>query len=247
MVLQMFIALWPALMLVMIGSIFVSVMVQGAVFRSILEPDRQERFFSLRFGSAEGSLLLLLLLYIPIFALVWLVSAIVVGGFFLAAHSIGGVLGGLIAFIGCVGYGLAFMWIALRFSLAAPMTFAERRVRFLASWTLTKGEGWRLFGLAWLMVLVWLGVSLGYSIISGIVNAVFTGGAMATILASSGSSTTPDPNVLVSHWPILVLAYIPSFIMGAAFNGIIQAIGQGPWADVYRQLKGPPEVASTFA
>jgi hypothetical protein len=246
-VLQMFIALWPALLIVMIGSIFVSVMVQGAVFRSILEPDHKG-FFSLRFGSAEGSLLLLLLLYIPIFVVVWLISAIIVGGLFLSAHYIHGLVGGLVAFLGCVAYGLAFMWIALRFSLAAPMTFAERRVRFLGSWALTKGEGWRLFGLAWLMVLVWFGVTLGYSIVSGIVNAVFTGGAMAAILASSSSSAgTPDPGVLVSHWPILVLAYIPSFILGAAFNGIIQAIAQGPWADVYRQLKGSPEVASTFA
>jgi hypothetical protein len=243
--LEMLAALWPALLLVMIGGLFVGAMIQGAVFRSILEPDHKG-FFSLRFGSAEVSLLLLTLLYIPIFFGVWLVSAAVLGGLFLAAHAIHGLAGGLIAFVGCVAYGLALMWLALRFSLAAPMTFAERHVRFLGSWTLTKGEGWRLFGLAWLLVLVWLGVSIAYSIVSAIVNLLFTGAAVASILASSGGGSPSDPSVLVSHWPVLLLAYIPTFLLGAAFNGMIQAIGQGPWAEVYRQLKGSPEVAAAF-
>jgi len=243
--LQMLAALWPAFLLLMIGSIVASIMVQAAVFRSILEPDHRA-FFSLRLGGAEGALLLLMLLYIPISVVVWLVSAVIVGGLFFAAHFMHGVAGGLVAFIGCVVYALVFMWIALRFSMAAPMTFAERRVRFLGSWTLTKGEGWGLFGLAWVLLLVWFGVLLGYSIISGIVNALFTGTAIAAILASAGGSAASNPEALLSHWPILALAYIPSFILGAAFNGIFQAIAQGPWADVYRQLRGSPEVASTF-
>jgi hypothetical protein len=245
MVLGVFAALWPAFLLVMIGSIVVSVMVQGAVFRSILEPDHKA-YFSLRLGGAEGALLLLMLLYIPIFVVVWLVSAVIVGGLFFAAHYLHGLAGGLVAFFGCVAYALVFMWIALRFSMAAPMTFAERRVRFFGSWTMTKGEGWGLFGLAWVMVLVWFGVTIGYSIVSAIVNAVFGGGAMAMIFASSGGSAGSDPNALLSHWPILALAYLPSFILGAAFNGVLQAIVQGPWVDVYRQLRGSPEVASTF-
>jgi len=245
-VLAMFLALWPAMLLVMIGSIFVGVMVQGAVFRSILEPDHKA-FFSLRFGPAEVALLLLLLLYIPVFIVAWLVSAVVVGGLVFAAHEIHGFLGGFVAFIGCVAYALAFMWIALRFSLAGPMTFAERRVRFFGSWTLTQGQGWRLFGLAWLLVLVWIAVSIGYSIVSAIINLLFTGAAMASILAASGGSAgLSDPNTLATHWPLLLLAYLPTFILGAAFNGIIQAIGQGPWAEVYRELKGSPEVAATF-
>jgi hypothetical protein len=246
-VLEMFVALWPAMVLVMIGSIVVSVMVQGAVFRSILEPD-QKAFFSLRFGASEVALLLLILLYIPIFIAVWLVSAIVVGGLIFAAHQIQGFLGGFIAFIGIVAYGLAFMWFALRFSLAAPMTFADRRVRFLGSWTLTQGQGWRLFGLAWLLVLVWFAVSIGYSIVSTIINLMFTGAAMSSILASSGgSAAASDPSVLFAHWPLLLLAYLPTFILGAAFNGVFQAIAQGPWAEVYREMRGSPEVAATFS
>jgi len=96
------------------------------------------------------------------------------------------------------------------------------------------------------MVLVWMGVTIAYSMVSGIVNAIFTGGAMASVMASSGGAT-PDANALMAHWPVLLLAYIPTFLMGAAFNGVMQAISMGPWVDVYRQLVGPTDVATTFS
>jgi hypothetical protein len=243
---QILILLWPALLLVVIGSVVVSVMVQAATIRSILEPDTTG-FANLRLGGAEGALALLALLCIPVMIVVFLISALVLGGLFAAGKAIHGWTGGLLVFFGCVAYGVAFMWVALRFSLAAPMTFAERRVRFFGSWTLTKGEGWSLFGLAWVMVAVSMGVTLGYSMISGTVNVIFTGGAMASVMGSSGAGGTPDPNLLLTHWPVLVAAYIPSFLLGAAFNGVMQAISMGPWVDVYRQLTGARDVAKTFS
>jgi hypothetical protein len=243
-VVQVLISLWPALTLVVIGSFVVGAMVQAAVMRSMLETGHTS-FASLRLGGAEGALMLLGLLYIPILMIVALVSFAVLGGVIAAGRAIGGIGGNLLIFFGFVAYGLAFMWVALRFSLAAPMTFAQRRVRFLGSWALTRGEGWRLFGLAWLMVLVWMGVSMAYGIVSGIVNALFTGGAMASVLASSGGA--PDANALIAHWPVLLVAYIPAFLMGAAFNGVMQAISMGPWVDVYSQLAGPADVAHTFS
>lgn len=246
MMLGFLLAIWPALLLVTIGGLFVGAMVQAAVIRSILAPE-QRGFASLRFGRAEGALVLLALLYIPIAIVVFLVSAMVIGGAAALGHAIHGVGGGLLVFLVCVAYAVGLMWVALRFSLAAPMTFAAGAVRFFSSWSLTKGEGWRLFGLAWVLVLVWFAVTVAYSIVSGIVNALFTGAAMASILASAGGSgAASNPAVLASHWPIMVLAFIPSFLLGAAFNGLIQAISQGPWADVYRQLKGSPDVAATF-
>jgi hypothetical protein len=117
------------------------------------------------------------------------------------------------------------MWFALKFALAAPMTFAEGRVRFFGSWSLTKGQGWTLFGLAWLMVLVLFGVSIGYSIISGIIGAIFTGGAITAVMSAPGASQ--DPSVFMSHLPVLFLAYIPSLLMGAAFQGIILPPAEG--------------------
>jgi hypothetical protein len=244
MMLGILVAMWPALAIALVGALFVSAMVQGAVIRSILEPT-ERRFASLRFGRAEGALLLLGLVYVLVFILAAVVSVLAIAAFVAIGHAIHGIAGGLVAFIACLAYAVGFMWLALRFALAAPLTYTAGAVRFFSSWSLTRGEGWRLFGLAWLMVAVWIGVTLAYSIVSGIVNLVFAGAAMASVLGASGGA--PNPALLASHWPILLLGYLPSLLMGAAFNGVMQAIAQGPWVDVYRQLKGSPDVAATFA
>jgi hypothetical protein len=48
---------------------------------------------------------------------------------------------------GLIAAGL-LIWLALRLSMAAPMTFADNQFRLFESWTLTKGQGWRLLGVA---------------------------------------------------------------------------------------------------
>ena len=45
---------------------------------------------------------------------------------------------------------------------------------------------------------------------------------------------------------MLLLAYMPTVLMQAVFQGVSQAISVGPWVDVYRQLRGAPDVAQTF-
>ena len=242
-ILQFLMALWPALLFVAIGGLILGAMVQGAVYRSILMPD-QRSWASLRLGGREFALILLSLLMIPIVLIVYLFSAIVVGAVAYLASRLEGTIGTLLIVVFCIAYLLALMWFALKFSMAAPMTFAEGRVRFFGSWSLTKGQGWSLFGLAWVMVLVIIGVSLAYSIVSGIIGAIFTGGVMASVMSAPGASQ--DPAALMSHLPVLLLAYIPSLLMGAAFQGLMQAITQGPWAEVYRELRGSPDVAQTF-
>jgi hypothetical protein len=244
-VLHVLIAMWPALLVVVIGMVLVGAMIQGAVFRSILFPD-DRGFFSLRLGGREMALVLLNILIVLCVMVVYLVSAIILIVVFSAASAIhsDGPWGGVLAVLFCIVYALGLMWFLLRFSMAAPMTFAEGRVRLFSSWTLTKGHGWTLFGLAWLLVLVFIGVSIGYSIINGIVTSVFVMGSVAS-MGSIGNSN--DPSAVMSHLPALLLGFIPSLILGAAFQGVSQAILQGPWAEVYRELRGTPDVSTTFS
>lgn len=246
MALGFFLALWPALLIVLIGMLFIGAIVQAAAIRSILRPE-QTAFASLRFGREEGALVLLFLVYVVVAIVVWLLSAGAVVTAAVVGRTIHGVAGGLVTFLLCLAYGLALMWIMLRFSLAAPMTFAEGKVRFFGSWELTRGHGWALFGLAWLMVLVWIAVFVVYAIVSGVVNALSFGMALASVMTSmGGANIAQNPGVLLAAWPVLLLGYIPVLILQAAFSGVTQAIAQGPWADVYRQLKGSPDVAATF-
>ena len=243
-VVQVLIMLWPALLIVAIGALLLGAVVQGAVYRSILTPD-QRSWASLRLGRQEFALVLLSLLLIPIVLIAYLVSALIGGAVIYGLSRLQGAVGPILVTVFVIFYALALMWLALKFSLAAPMTFAEGRVRFFGSWSLTKGHGWALFGLAWIMVLVIIGVSIAYAIISSIIGALFTGGAVAAIMSST-SGANPDPSALMAQWPVLLLAYLPTLIMGAAFQGVTQAISLGPWVEVYRELRGSPDVAQTF-
>ncbi len=235
---------WPALLVVIAGALVSGAMVQGAVYRSILTPDAKT-FFSLRFGAQERALVLLDVTVLLALILAYLVAAAIVAGGVYGLTRIHGWVGVLLAVIFVICSVLAFMWVALRFALAAPMTFAEGRVRFFGSWALTRGHGWSLFGLAWLMLLVLLGVGIGYAIVSNIVSALFAVGVFASIAANAAAAH--DPHFFSDHGAALLAALTPSFIFGAVFQGLVQAIAHGPWIEAYRQLTGAPDVAQTFS
>src|SRR5580658_3700597 len=220
-----------ALIVVMVGGLFINAVSMGAIFRSVLMPE-DRGFASLRLSGREGALVLLQLLYIPIFIAVYIASLILIGALAFAGHQIGGAIGGLLIFIGCLAYLGGLIWLAVRFSMAAPMTFANSSVRFFSSWTVTKGEGGRLFGMALLLVLIVIGVFVAYVIISSVIGGAFMAGAMSSIMHDAGQGGgVPDPSALIARLPVLFLSFIPTLIMGAAFQGGMLASVQGPWAE----------------
>lgn len=227
----------------------VSVIISAAVMRAVIEPE-DRAFASIRVGGQEGALLLLFLLYIPIgivFILAWIlgvVACVLIGG--LLGRYIGGFGGGAVGAVLLIAFGLTFMWFSLRFSLAAPMTFAERRVRFFGSWTATRGEGWRLFGLAWLLVLIGIGLALALFIVFGILVFVVFGAA----IAGAGGATAFQQNpvgVLGSLGPLMIIALVVFAAVYAVVLGCMQAIFAAPFAEAYRQLRGSPDVSATFS
>jgi len=226
----------------------VTAIVTGAVMRAVLEPDHRG-FASMRFGDQEGALVLLFLLYIPIWIGVMVVSFIAVGaclllGGLLARFS--GALGGLVSALLIIGYCLGLMWVSLRFSMAAPMTFADHRVRFLSSWEATRGEGWRLFGLAWLLVLIGIGVGLALLIVFGILMALVFGVALGAAGGAQAFQSNPV-GALATLGPLMLLLLLFGLAIYGVVIGCLQAIFGAPWAEVYRQLKGSPDVAATFS
>jgi hypothetical protein len=244
--LQVLLAMWPALVIVSIGALLIGAVVQGAVYRAILMPE-DKGLFSLRLGGREMALVLLSLLVFVVVIVVYALSIVLIGVLAYVAARIGSSVGPLLLVLFCIFYALAMMWLALRFAMAGPMTFAEGRVRFFGSWALTRGNGWSLFGLAWVMLLVLIGITIASAIIGGIVNIVFGGGVSALLMGSSGASSSPDAAAqFAAHWPMLLLAAVPSLVLNAVMQGLTQAIFQGPWVDVYRQLRGAPDVSHAF-
>lgn len=131
---------------VLIPAIIVLSVVQlCAVFRAVLRPN-DRGFAYLRFGGDE-------LRQIGLMILMTLFYGLLAGGF-VAALVFGlktaDLDDGLKAAIG-IGGGIAFfvlmLLLSIRLSLAQPMTFDQRRIRFFGSWGLTKGKFWPLLGM----------------------------------------------------------------------------------------------------
>ena len=212
----------------------------GAVYRSILEPDKR-RFFSLRFSTQELWLALALFVYSMVVAFALL--GVMLGG---------GVLGGLAWLIGSLitdptaatltrvvligGVVIAaigvWVWVAIRLSLGPVMTFAEKEFRLHESWALTKGHAWKLTGLSATLAIIALTIGLTVEcVILAIAYSQLGGFDQAHLQAFFPQGQIPN---LV---PLLV-TLAPALALGLALVGPMFAILVAPLASVYRDLRG---------
>lgn len=188
------------------------------VYRLMLRPG-DPGFLHLRLGRDEGRLFLVGLIYICGVALF---------------AGVAYVLTGLLGFLGAAGHIVGALlvvaaggWLALRFGLAGPISFAERRVDFGKSWRLTKGQIWPLLGMWFLnfclVMFVWLALYLAVFVLSGLLTG-FHGFAPAD--DSEALQSHPGRYILEAIIPILAL---PALLM----------LSQAPWVAAYRALSQP--------
>lgn len=133
-----------------VGLLAVSVM-NCAIYRAILRPE--ERGFAwLRLGSDEFRMFGLYLIFIAIgiFAvlIVGLIMFMTVRG---AGVAMGGGGGFGIGMLFVVVFGLLAVYVSIRLSLVAPMTFVRRKISVDEGWGLSSGRFWTLF-LAFLVI-----------------------------------------------------------------------------------------------
>jgi hypothetical protein len=237
-------------------GIVIRAILTAAVFRAILRP-QQRGFFYLRLGADElwQGLLVICFFILDIVALIALgiVGAIVGGIFFAVGHAIGGVGGNLISFGGAGAVGIAclwvFIWLSLRFSMAAPMTFAEKQFRLFESWKFTKGQAGNLFWMALILFVVLF-------IICFVLYMITVLGVVGVIAASSHALDQGQLKSMFNKPPAeLLKMFAPwaavGLVVGSILTGAFHAIIFAPWATAYRQLSGvaglAKETAETFS
>lgn len=237
---------------VLVGSIVLNGVISCAVYRAELYPD-DSRFFYMRFGAAEGWLMLvsfvrglLMFLVQMVFLIpITIVSvAVAAAGAATSGHGADGAAMGASMLVGgvlrLVMYGV-LIWLYLRFSLAGPMTFADRQFRLFESWTLTKGQGWRLFVVGLLIAVVAFALYLVLSIVGFAGGFAIWGGFPHP--ASAAAFFAQPPNQIMRFLaPFLEWALVLIFVGGV----VMLPVSLAPWAHILRRLKPETDVATVF-
>jgi hypothetical protein len=202
----------------LVTGLIEAVLVVG-LYRLMLRPT-DPGFLHLRLGRDEARLFLVaLILFCGL--MLFMGMAVMLGALLNPISFLGRVAAAALA----MGVG---GWLALRFGLAAPISFAERRIDFPASWRMTRGQGWPLFGM-WvlnfcLVMLIWLALWLAVFVLSGLLTGFH------------GFASADDGEALVSHPGRYVLeAVVPILCMP-----IMLVLSQAPWVAVYRALATAP-------
>ncbi len=249
--------IFGAMLLLIVGLIVISAMIQGAVLRAELEPDRSA-FAFLRFSRQELWLIAVnfvtaILLWVA--QLVMLIPVMIIT-IALAAAGLGSGVDthnpGALASIFAGAFGIRVigqlvilavtLWLWLRLSMGAVMSFREREFRLFESWAITKGHAGRMF---LTMLLVWVMIVA----VEIVVWIIAMAGAGVTIFANvdlqnpQSMLTIPPAAWIAKLAPLLVILALLLVVV----VGVVNALVWGAVARMYRQLHPDADVATTFA
>lgn len=208
-----------------LGLLFGAVL-SAAIVRSVLRPD-EKRFGYMRLGGDE----LRVLGVSVVVGIIMMLAGMVVFG---VVGFLVGLAGGLNApflWLPAVLVGLAgvagLIWLAVRLSLAVPITFAERRIAVLDSFRLTKGRFWPLLGMAVIAGVMSLLVAFLGAIVAAPLTMIF--GGLERLANQEGGVVA----ILQAAWPALLVWTIVNAILSAAQAAIVYA----PFSVAYRELR----------
>ena len=145
-------------------GILMGAILNAAVARSVLQPGASA-FGYLRLGMDEvrvAVVSVVLSIVMGLAAMVLFGVAGAIAGFLGAAEVPGGPLIMVVIFLAAVA---AMIWLAVRLSLAIPITVAEKKFAFFDSFKVTGGHVWGLIGMAVIAFVMTLVVSILTSIV----------------------------------------------------------------------------------
>ena len=211
------------------GAIIVGSVIYGAVNRAVLRPE-ERAFGYMRFGGDELRIiavsLILMLLFFGITLGLGLVVGIVVG----VLSAVAGDAATWLAIPAVIALYAAIIWFAIRFSLAIPITMAERRIAVFESWRMTKGHFWGLFGMMLLAVVMSFVVYFLFALVAAPI-FFFALGGFENIAALE---TMAPMEIVTTMAPFAIAA----LVFYAIVSALMAAITYAPFASAYQGLKG---------
>lgn len=211
-------------------SLIVSAMLMAAVARAILNP-RAGGFGYLRLGMDELRVFVVTLVLGVLLVCAWMAVFVLVAVLGGIASASGANWLWLFVVLGGLAGVAAIIWLAVRLSLAVPITVAENRFAFFDSFGLTRGRFWPLLGMAVIAVVMVLVVQL----LSAIVTMPL---AIMTGQGAWSFGTTEDPEALRAALDISNPWVIASALAEAAVYALVVGVMYAPFAAAYRDIKG---------
>ena len=216
-------------------GILMGAILNAAVARSVLQPGASA-FGYLRLGMDEvrvAVVSVVLSIVMGLAAMVLFGVAGAIAGFLGAADVPGGPLIMVVIFLAAVA---AMSWLAVRLSLAIPITVGEKKFAFFDSFKVTGGHVWGLIGMAVIAFVMTLVVSILTSIVFFPITMGF--GAAVDWQSLEGMNAM---GILQAIGPMVAVA----IVLQAVSSALLAAVMYAPFAAAYRDLKGTgtPELA----
>jgi hypothetical protein len=196
-------------------SLVIGIILRTAIYRAILRPQETSLGF-IRLGLDEVRVFLVSLLIGLIVA-----AAIMVDGITVGALSLAGPVGGVLALVFLLATLAVVIAVLLRLSLAAPQSFAERKLNLFGSWKLTKPVFWPMVGSYLIAGILWVVVFVLLNAIRNGIGAVMGGGGTQAMLGVGALALTKPLGLL-------------ELALEAAFAGLGVAILNSPSAMIYQ-------------
>lgn len=226
---QLFARFGPALLIALVLAMAMMTVLITAIFRAVLSP-ADARFAHLRLGWDEARVF-------AVSVAVFLVFGVASAGFGLGVVVLGDLapaLRGPLAAIGSVGGLALIVWLAVRFYLSGAQTFAEGRIRLIASWRLTHGQFWRLAWTVALSVVFALLVVVVAFTVSLLLARVLGGFSLL------GELVNPDPGAITQALALTLLGQLLlQLAIQALLIVLVLTIFYAAPAAAYRILKAP--------
>jgi hypothetical protein len=213
-------------------QLVVTSVLTAAIARAVTRPG-ESAFGYMRLSMDEVRVFVVTLVLAIVLFVAWCAAFLCVGVLMGVAFGIGEAWAGLLVLVGIVAAVGLMIWLMVRWSLAVPITVAEKRMAFFDSFAVTKGRFWGLLGMAILAGIMAIVIGL----LSTVVVAPLT---MMSGVSMFGGMSGDDPTAMLEAYR----TFNPWMLVTALVNAVVYALTVGvvyaPFAAAYRDIKGAP-------
>jgi len=216
-------------------SLVIGAVLMAAIARAVLTPGTSG-FGYMRLGMDEVRVFvvtIVIAIMYSIAACIAVVAAAVIGGIAISAIEGWGALVMVLAMLAAIAF---MIWLAVRWSLAVPITIAQKKFAIFDSFAVTKGRFWPLLGMAFIAFVMVVIVSLLAGIVAMPISMM---GGMSMF-----GSMSEDPTEMFRNFNPTNPWMIVSSVVNAFVYALTVAVLYAPFSAAYRDIVGPAEGAA---